>query len=841
MTGISKCITIPLWRFILEKLFLVDASSILYRAFYAVRNLSTSKGKPTNAIFGTMKMTEKLIKTYDPKYFVFVFDLPAPTFRHEAFADYKANREETPKDLQVQIEPAKNILRAMGIPLIELAGFEADDIIATLAKRAKAANFEAVVVTADKDLFQIVEDGVSIIHTKKEDALLDRNGVVEVFGVPPELVTDVLALWGDASDNIPGVPGIGEKGAKELVLKYGGLENILQNVDKIEKKSYREGLQANIEQAKFSKELATIKSDVPIDIEIRDLAIKEKDAEKLNELFKENEFYSLVEEVKKEMAPVETAPFNESSVQKLRSAQYVGFCFNEDEVFLSEGSVVFIIKRAELDEKFLFSLPLVSVDFKEIFVEFALPEVEASKYADLNLASYLVSPETANPLESSTRTFLHSNISENIVNRSCQFARLAPFVIDQLKKLEMDKLFKDIEMPVAKSLAKIEWRGIFVDVPYFKDLSEQMEKRIAEIETEVYQIAGATFNLASPKQVGEILFEKLNLPVVKKTSKTKSYSTDNEVLEQIAPLHPVVPLILEHRGLSKLKGTYTDAIPIQVDENTKRVHSRFNQMVTATGRLSSSEPNLQNIPVRGDWGPKIRHGFTAEEGNLLVGADYSQIELRILAHLSGDPVLIEVFKRGEDIHTRTASQVFDVSPMFVNPEMRRQSKAINFGLIYGKGAYGLSQELGISQREAKEFIDRYFGSFPKVRAYLERTRQEALESGETKTILGRRRFFPNIRNVTKPQQEALLRQAVNAVIQGSAADLIKKAMIEVDAALPEGSALVLQVHDELIVEAEEQIAEKAGAVLKDKMENALQLTVPLTVSLSIGKRWDELK
>ena len=825
----------------MEKLFLVDATSILFRAFYAVRELSTSKGKPTNAIFGALKITEKLIKTHDPKYLAFVFDLGAPTFRHEAFKEYKANRKEIPKELVEQIEPAKEIIRAMGIPLIEKAGFEADDIIAFLAKKGKGENYEVIIVTSDKDLYQLVEDGVSIINPKKEDLILDADGVKEVFGVEPQFVADVLALWGDPSDNIPGVPGIGEKGAKEIVLKYGHLDDILQNIEKIEKKSYREGLAANIEQAKFSKELATIRSDVPVEIGIDQLGIKEKDTEKLNALCREFEFFSMIEETKKESPPAEAAVFDQAARERLRSAEHVGFCYDRDEMFLSDGDKAYIVKNETMKEDELFSLRLASAGFKEIFMELGLPDGWILKYCDLDLAAYLISPETANPLEILSREHLSANISENLLTRSSQFAKLAPFVLGRLKELEMDELFSKIEMPLSMILAKIESEGIFVDAPYFKELSEQMEKRIGEIEAEAHGIAGATFNIASPKQVGEILFDKLNLPVVKKTAKTKSYSTDNEVLEQIAPLHPIVPLILEHRGLSKLKGTYTDAIPAQIDESTGRVHSRFNQMVTATGRLSSSEPNLQNIPVRGEWGPRIRHGFMAEEGDLLVGADYSQIELRILAHLCGDAVLAEVFRRGEDIHTRTASQVFDVSPMFVTQEMRRQSKAINFGLIYGKGPFGLSQELGISQKEAKEFIERYFGSFPKVKGYLDATRQEALEKGETKTILGRRRFFPNIKTAPKPQQEALLRQAVNAVIQGSAADLIKKAMIDVDAALPEGARLVLQVHDELIVEVREDVAEKAGAVLKEKMENALKLSVPLTVSLSIGKRWDELK
>jgi len=841
MTLVGKCITITPGRHVLEKLFLVDATSILFRAFYAVRELSTSKGKPTNAIFGALKITEKLIKTHDPKYLAFVFDLGAPTFRHEAFKEYKANRKEIPKELVEQIEPAKEIIRAMGIPLIEKAGFEADDIIAFLAKKGKGENYEVIIVTSDKDLYQLVEDGVSIINPKKEDLILDANGVKEVFGVEPQFVADVLALWGDPSDNIPGVPGIGEKGAKELVLKYGSLENIIASAEKIEKKSYREGILSNIEQARISKELATIRKDVPIEIDMDQLVPKEKDQERLNELFREYEFFSMIQEIRKEAPPVQTASFDDAAKEELKTAPFVGLCYDEDEIYLSAGDSAFIIKKGDIADDLLFSFNLASSGLKEVLIDFGLPSSDMSRFFDLDLATYLISPEEPGALEKAARAHLGANISENLVIRSSQFAKLAPFILEKLKSLEMEKLFREIEMPVAKSLAKMETAGIFVDAPYFAELSAEMEKRIIEIEAEACQMAGSEFNIASPKQVGEILFDKLRLPVVKKTAKTKSYSTDSETLEELSPLHPIVPLILEHRVLSKLKGTYTDAIPAQIDESTGRVHSRFNQMVTATGRLSSSEPNLQNIPVRGEWGPRIRHGFMAEEGNLLVGADYSQIELRILAHLCGDPVLAEVFRRGEDIHTRTASQVFDVSPMFVTQEMRRQSKAINFGLIYGKGAYGLSQELGISQKEAKEFIDRYFGSFPKVKGYLDATRREALEKGETKTILGRRRFFPNIKTVPKPQQEALLRQAVNAVIQGSAADLIKKAMIDADEALPEGSKLVLQVHDELIVEAREDVAEKAGAVLKEKMENALKLSVPLTVSLSIGKRWDELK
>ncbi|MCX7829863.1 MAG: DNA polymerase I [Acidobacteria bacterium] len=824
----------------MKKIFLVDASSILFRAFYAIRNLSTAEGKKTNAIFGTVKMAEKILKEHSPQYLAFVFDLPEPTFRHQEYAEYKANREETPKDLQEQIEPSKEILRNMGIPIVELKGYEADDVIATIAENAKNLGFEVIIVTADKDLFQLVDEKVKIIHTKKEDALLDREGVKEVFGVYPENVTDVLALWGDPVDNIKGVPGIGEKGAKELVAKFGTLENIIANIDKIEKKSYRESLKENIESALLSKKLSTIQKGAPVEIEIEQLKLRERNEAELRKLFEKYQFFSMI----KEEVPPEPAfllkPFNEEIFALLSKKEHIGFSLSQDKIFLSDGQDVFFLEKKSDFVRKVFTLPLSLLDSKEVIKEFDIEENETSNWNDLSIACYLLDPENTKNLEMAIKRHLHFSIGREPSTLAFQYQLLTPFILKDLDSMGMTNLYREIELPLSSILAKMEKRGILVDKNYFEKLSKEFDQKIREVENKIFDIVGVKFNLASPKQVSEILFSKLRLPSTRKTAKTKSFSTETDALEDIYEVHPIIPLILEHRTLNKLKTTYIDALPNFIDEKTSKVHTTFNQTATATGRLSSKDPNLQNIPVKGEYGFLIRRGFVSSEGMAFVSADYSQIELRILAHLSKDEVLKRAFKENIDIHTLLASQIFGVSEKDVSEDMRRKAKAVNYSIIYGKGVFGLSRDLRITRAESSQFLEKFFKTFPSVYDYLEKVKKEAVENEEVKTILGRRRFFPGIKKAGKQVQESLLRQAVNAVIQGSAADLIKKAMIEVDKNLPEGSQIVLQIHDELIVESEEKKVEQTKAVLKNFMENAISLDVPVTVAVSSGKRWDEL-
>lgn len=827
-----------------DTLYLVDGSSILYRAFFAIRNLSTRDGRPTNAIYGTLKMMEKLLKERAPSHIAVVFDLPAPTFRHEAFADYKANRPDMPSEMAEQIGPSKEILRAMGLPVLELAGYEADDLIATLAKKAAAEGLDVVIVTADKDLFQLVRPGVRILHTKKEDVLLDAKGVEELFGVPPQRVVDVLALWGDPVDNIPGVPGIGEKGAKELVRQYGSLEEVLAHAAQIPRKAYREGLLHHAEAARLSKELATIKEDAPLEVEPAELHRREPDAQALRALFERYEFSSLLEAPPAAGKPLsaQASPLDGGARAALARAPQVGAAWQDRRLWLSEGEDVW---ACDLEEGKAFLTPaLCSHDLKELLhrlgAEGSLP---AEPGMDAAVAGYLLNPSGAVPTVGQlAQEFLGLRLAQgDLAAEALALARLKAPLEERLRGLGMEALYRGVEWPLIGILARMERAGIAVDVAYFRDLGRELEAGLASLEAQIHAAAGVAFNVASPKQVGEVLFEKLGLPILKKTAKTRSYSTDSEVLEGLRPAHPIVPLLLEHRALSKLKGTYVDPLPQWVSGETGRVHARFNQTVAATGRLSSSDPNLQNIPARGEWGARIRRGFVAPEGRLLVGADYSQIELRILAHLCQDPALLRVFERGEDIHTSTAAEVFDVAPAFVTPDMRRQAKAINFGILYGMGPFGLSRELGVPQREAKAFIERYFRRFPKVKGYLDGVIQQALDREEVTTILGRRRLFKGLAKAPKPLQQALLRQAVNTTVQGSAADLIKQAMVAVEPLLPSESFLVLQVHDELIVEAPRERSEEAGLVLKRAMEGAMTLRVPLVVSLSTGRRWDELK
>lgn len=830
-----------------QTLYLVDGSSILFRAFYAVRDLSTRDGRPTNAIFGTLKMAEKILRDLEPSYIAFVFDTAAPTFRHEAFASYKANRPEMDPRMAGQIEPAKEILKAMGLPVLEREGYEADDLIGTLCARALAEGMEAVVVTADKDLFQLVRPGVRLLHTKKEDTLLDEKGVEEVFGVPPQRVVDVLALWGDPTDNIPGVPGIGEKGAKELVRRYGDLESVLAHAGEVERKAYREGLLNHAEAARFSKELATVKCDVPLDVGPRDLQRGAPDEEALQELFRRWEFTSLLKAVAPpavRLQRTQASPLDGEGLETLKTASAVGVVLEGDRLFLSDGQRAWTLPPTALSPMDFGSLRLSAHGLKRLLRALdPFTYRPASGCLDLEVAGYLLDPSARVPSPSQlAERFLALRPEEgDPAGTALLLARLASAVRRELGRLKMEELYDGLEGPLVPLLARMEAAGMAVDLAVLESLGMEMAQALSRLEEEIHRLAGVEFNVASPRQVGEVLFGKLGLPVQKRTAKTKSYSTDNEVLETLRPAHPIVPLLLEHRLLSKLKGTYVDALPAAVDQKTGRIHAVFHQTVAATGRLSSSDPNLQNIPARGEWGPRIRSAFVAGEGRLFAGADYSQIELRVLAHLSGDEALQRIFQRGEDIHTATAAEVFGVAPPFVTPDMRRQAKAVNFGILYGMGPFGLARELGVHQKEAKAFIERYFARFPKVRRYVEAVTDEVLRREEVTTLLGRRRLFPGIAAAAKPLQQALLRQAVNTTVQGSAADLIKKAMVEVEPRLPQRARLVLQVHDELIVEASEEDAEAAGTVLKDAMEKALSLSVPLVAGTALGKRWSELK
>jgi DNA polymerase-1 len=830
-----------------ETLYLVDGSSILFRAFFAVRDLSTRDGRPTNAIFGTLKMAEKILRDLEPSYIAFVFDTAAPTFRHEAFEAYKANRPEMDPRMASQIGPAKEILRAMGLPVLEREGYEADDVIGTLCALALAEGMEVVVVTADKDLFQLVRPGVRVLHTKKEDTLLDERGVEELFGVPPQRVVDVLALWGDPTDNIPGVPGIGEKGAKELVRRFGDLESVLGHAHEVERKAYREGLLQHAEAARFSRELATVKCDVPLDVAPRDLKRRPPDEEALQELFRRWEFTSLLKAVPPpavRLQRMEAPPLDGDGLRALEKAPATGVVLEGDRLFLSDGERAWSVAAAALPPADFASLRLSAHGLKRLLRAlgpFAYRPAAGS--LDLEVAGYLLDPSARvpSPAELAER-FLSLRPEEgDPAGEALLLARLAPPVRRELGRLQMEVLYDGLEGPLVPILARMEAAGMAVDLKVLEGLGKEMAEALFRLEREIHRLAGVEFNVASPRQVGEVLFGKLGLPVQKRTAKTKSFSTDNEVLETLRPAHPVVPLLLEHRLLSKLKGTYVDALPAAVNPRTGRIHAVFHQTVTATGRLSSSDPNLQNIPARGEWGPRIRSAFVAGEGRLFVGADYSQIELRVLAHLSGDEALSRIFQRGEDIHTATASEVFGVAPPFVTPDMRRQAKAVNFGILYGMGPFGLARELGVPQKEAKAFIEHYFTRFPGVRAYVEAVTEEVLRREEVSTLLGRRRLFPGVARAAKPLQQALLRQAVNTTVQGSAADLIKKAMVEVEPRLPEGCRLVLQVHDELILEAPETDAAAADGVLKEAMEKALSLRVPLVAGTSVGKRWSDLK
>ncbi len=829
------------------KLYLVDGSSILFRAFFAIAHLSTHDGRPTNAIFGTLKMAEKILKDYDPKYIAFVFDTSAPTFRHKAYAAYKANRPKMPSDMAVQVASAKDIISKMGVPILEMEGYEADDLIGTLASLAERADMETIIATADKDFFQLVRPGVKILYTKKENLLLDEEEVEKLFGVRPGQVVDVLGLWGDAVDNIPGVPGIGEKGAKGLIRQYGSMENAIAHAGEVSRKAYRKGLLEYADQARLSRELATIKRDVPLEWSPSGLLRGEPDRDRLQELYRKFEFFSLLDENGSDSFEVltpEVKPMNAEAGAMLRKADSVGLAEKEGTFFLSDGRLAWQVDREALEPEFFGALNLCAYDLKGLLRRLGAERYFPGKgFLDAAVVGYMLDPSVKMPsADVLFQRFLNAKtMDDNGAATALGLARLGRPLAEELSRLGMDRLYFEIERPMVSALARMESAGVGVDVAYFEELGSSMAESLKALEFEIHAEADADFNVASPAQVGRVLFEKLGLPVKKRTAKTKSYSTDNSVLEALRDAHPVVPLLLEHRLLAKLKGTYVDAMPRWVNPETHRVHAIFNQTVTATGRLSSSDPNMQNIPARGEWGARIRRGFVAGEGKLFVGADYSQIELRVLAHLSGDKTLKRVFQEGFDIHTSTASEVFNVAPPFVTPEMRREAKAVNFGILYGMGAFGLARELGVSRKEAEAFIGRYFDRFPSVRSYLDGVVEAVLRKEEVTTLLGRRRLFPGIAEARAAKKQALIRQAINTTVQGSAADLIKKAMVEVEDRLPEGARLVLQVHDELIAEVPEDRAEETSRVLKETMESVLSLDVPLVARTKSGRRWSDLK
>lgn len=904
-------------------LILVDGSSYLFRAYHAPPHLTNSKGEATGAIYGVINMLKSLVKQYSPSHMVVIFDAKGPTFRNEMYSEYKANRPPMPDDLRTQIEPIHNIIRAMGLPLISIPGVEADDVIGTLAKQASEQKRHVLISTGDKDMAQLVDDHVTLINTMT-NTILDPEGVVEKFGIGPELIIDFLALMGDKVDNIPGVPGVGEKTALAMLQGLGSIDSLYNNLDKIAELGFRgsktmsKKLEDNKEQLLLSYELATIKLDVEVEQDLESFKVAEANTDELIKLYGECEFKRWLSE----LLDGNTAPAAE--VEAVAPAKKIDATY---ETILTEAQLDSWISKLEKAELFAFDTETTSLDYMQadlVGMSFAVTEGEAAylplkhdylgapvqldfdlvfnklgpiladhnkakvgqnlKYDksvlaragielngirfDTMLESYVLnSVGTRHDMDSLALKYLgHKNISfEEIAGKGkaqltfnqIELEKAAPYAAEDAditlrlhntlwpmleKESDLVKVFNTIELPLVSVLSNIERTGVHIDSQMLAEQSVEIAARLEELEKEAYEIAGEEFNLSSTKQLQGVLFEKLGLPVLKKTPKGAP-STAEEVLQELAHDYPLPKLIIEHRGLAKLKSTYTDKLPKMVDEVTQRVHTSYHQAVTATGRLSSSDPNLQNIPIRNEAGRRIRQAFVAAPGKLIMAADYSQIELRIMAHLSQDKGLLSAFAEGKDVHSATAAEVFGVPLETVTSDMRRKAKAVNFGLIYGMSAFGLSRQLDIPRNEAQHYMDTYFERFPGVLEYMERTREDAAEKGYVSTLFGRRLYLPDINARNGARRKAAERAAINAPMQGTAADIIKRAMINVSGWLKTQSSddieMIMQVHDELVFEIKAEKVSEFSEKICALMSEAAELDVPLLVEADSGDNWEQ--
>jgi DNA polymerase-1 len=845
------------------KLFLIDTFGFIFRAYHArarmaVPPMRNAAGLSTEAVFIFSNMLRKLSRTFEPQYMAAIFESLGKTHRETDFAEYKANRAETPADLLEQIPYVRRLIEGLRIPIVEYEGFEADDVIGTLSRKAAEAGYDVVIVSSDKDMLQLVTDRVSMLNPAKEDTWYDPAKVKEFMGVEPSQVADLLALKGDAVDNIPGAPGIGDKGAKELIQQFGSVQAALDHAGEVPRKMYRESLQNNRERILLSLKLATIHCDVPVPFGLDFFRTVEPDAERLRPLYKELEFHSHL----KDLGPSEdTRPRDFASLADAGAL----------DAFLTEiplGVPLCVTVSMELSEIGLAyrsgeartlplsrleelrgvlenpDIPKATVDCKSLTLCLhRLGFRPAGFVDDLSLYAFLLD---ADPGGCSLETLVERRLDLRPGPRADERAlyihelnaRLRPEVI----RRNLHSLYEQVDLPLAGVLAQMELTGIRVDPAELSRLSGLMQTEIARLTMEIHTLAGREFNIASPQQVGKVLFEELGLPAPGRQAKGKAISTAADVLEALAAEHPVARKVLDYRQLTKLKGTYVDALPELIRPDTGRLHTSFNQTGAATGRLSSSNPNLQNIPVKTELGREIRAAFVPREGWSLVVADYSQIELRLLAHMSEDPVLIEAFRRGEDIHTRTAAEVMGVPPMLVSREARNNAKAVNFGIVYGISSFGLAANLGISRKEADAYIRAYFERYAGVKRFIDDTISRTRESGIARTLFGRERPIPDMNSRNPSARGFAERTAVNSPIQGTAADLIKVAMIRIDRVLTGmQSKLLLQVHDELVLEAPPEEREEATALVKREMESAYELRVPLLVEVGTGSNWRDAK
>ncbi len=888
-----------------NRLFLIDGHSLLYRAYYAIRHLTNSQGFPTNAIFGFLSMMKKLQEKENPAYLGIVFDLKGPTFRHEAFKEYKATRKPMPEDLAVQIPVLKKILKAMHIPTVEYEKYEADDVLGSLAKKASAQKVHSILVSTDKDLYQLVNESTTLYNHAKE-IHMDEKAVEKQFGVPPAQVVDVLALWGDPSDNIPGVPGIGEKTSKALLHQFRTLENLLENIDQIQKPPLREKILKHLDQIRLSRQLVTIEKNLDIDLDLKAFSLSDPNYEDLIPLLQELEFSAMLSQYierqdksEREYHVIFQAEELQKLVSRIKKIKCVSLDTETDSPFPMRAHLVGMSFSVEPDHAFYLPLdhdyagapvqlskkkafrilgPVLSdpkikkigQNIKYDFIVLRREELELRGIdLDTMVLSYLLEPNwgkhnlgklALNYLQKKTTPYeeivgkgknqltMNAVDIERVVPYACQDADFAMALSKQLwprvKEQKLDGIYREYDLPLITILADMETWGVKIDPNRLKDLSEEIQESLDRRSSRIFEISGEEFNLNSPAQLATILFEKMGLPTSRRTKKTKGYSTSVTVLQDLAQNFPIAQHALEYRQLAKLKSTYADALPLLINPETGRIHTSYNQTVAATGRLSSSDPNLQNIPARGEWGPRFRQAFIPEKGHLFLSADYSQIELRVLAHLSEDLGLIKTFFTDQDIHQETAARVFANSTELFPEEQRRRAKIINFSIIYGATAFSLARELGTSNAEAQAFIDLYYEKYPKVKEYLERSVTDAIENGVAKTLFGRKRQVPELKQKDRSTQQFGRRIALNTPIQGTAADLMKKAMIDIGQDIKNhglGAKMILQVHDELVFEVPKSEVEKTETLVKEKMENVYPLRVPLKVHLGWGANWAEAK
>jgi len=840
----------------LKTLYLIDANAFCYRAFYAVRSLSTSYGQPTGAIYGFLNILNKILKEKKPDYLGVCFDVSRRTFRQKKFAEYKIHRPPMPDGLVSQIPWIKSIISAYGITICEMEGFEADDVIATLAVKAKAMGIPVVIVSGDKDILQLVSDGISVLSPHKDgDILYDEKKVTERFGVGPEKIADIIALMGDATDNIPGARGIGEKTAVELIRAFGSVEALLRQAQNIKQEKIKKAVFESAEIIKLSRELAVLDRCVSLDVEPDKLTVAAADTAELFSIFKQLEFKGLLKTVAQEEKEADDAALENVDDDALKAliklaGELALYGLKADELVFSLQDKIFSVAHPGKNLKSMLAdsaLKKTGYDLKKSAGLLSREDVALRGfYFDVMIAAHLVNPAKSDyALTDIILEHLDRRVSAAMGNARALslILELKPVLERQLRGKLLEELFVTLEMPLAEVLAEMEQSGVKLDLEALRELSRDIEKRLVKLIDEIYEASGTQFNINSPKQLREILFEKLKLPVGRR-SKTGP-STDEEVLRGLADKHRLPALLLEYRQLTKLKNTYIDALPALVDVKTGRLHTCFNQTATETGRLSSSNPNLQNIPIKTDIGRNIRRAIIASSADYrLLSCDYSQVELRILAHLSRDEALISAFKSGEDIHKATAGLIYGIAENDVDELMRQTAKRVNFGIIYGQTSYGLSRDLGIPIDEAQVFIDAYFARYPRVKEYIERQINKAQKEGFVTTLLGRRRYIPEINNKNQGLRQFAERQAVNTPIQGTAADLIKMAMIQIHGLLKAKSLrakMVLQVHDELVFDLPLEELKQVAALACERMENVLELLVPIKVDIKTGKNWLEME